>query len=73
MRQELLHEGNPEYSLNTIEEAFNASNAVQLRSLARWEKIMGMQAAISSYKSTMAIQNYENEKEKTQEGDNAEK
>lgn len=73
LRQELLEEEDPEYSLNTIEEAFNASNSMQLRSLARWERIMGMQDAINSYKSTMAIQNYENEKSKTQEGDNAEK
>lgn len=72
LRQSLLNEEDPSDSLDTIDEAFAAVSAMQLRSLARWEKIMGMQAYINGYKNTVQIQNYENEADEseTKEGAN---
>ena len=72
LRQSLLNEEDPADSLDTIDEAFTAISAMQLRSLARWEKIMGMQAYINAYKNTVQIQNYENESDEseTKEGAN---
>ena len=72
LRQSLLNEEDPADSLDTIDEAFTAISAMQLRSLVRWEKIMGMQAYINAYKNTVQIQNYENEgdESETKEGAN---
>lgn len=72
LRQSLLNEEDPADSLDTIDQAFSATSAMRLRSLARWEKIMGMQAYINAYKNTVQIQNYENEgdESETKEGAN---
>lgn len=67
LRQSLLDEKDYDDSLDTIEEAFEASKNMQLRSLARWEKIMSMQSYINAYKSVMQIQNYENEAQDSEE------
>lgn len=71
LRQGLLNEEDPADSLDTIDEAFTAISAMQLRSLARWEKIMGMQAYINAYKNTVQIQNYENEGDESEAKESA--
>lgn len=58
LRQELADEENPDYKLDTIEDALKASAAMMLRSSRRWNKILEMQAYINEYKNSVVIQNF---------------
>lgn len=65
LRQELMNEENPEHSLDTIQEALQASNEMVLLSMRRWNKILEMQAYINEYKNSIAIQNFTRDAEDT--------
>ena len=65
LRQELMNEENPEHSLETIQEALQASNEMVITSLRRWNKILEMQAYINEYKNSVAMQNFTRDAEDT--------
>ncbi len=65
LRQELMNEENPEHSLETIQEALQASNEMVITSLRRWNKILEMQAYINEYKNSVAMQNFTRNAEDT--------
>lgn len=69
LRQELLNEKNPEHSLETIEDALQASNDMVLLSMQRWNKILAMQAYINEYNNTVAIHNFKREAEEEEDNE----
>lgn len=63
LRQELAEEENPDFKLDTIEDALKASASMMIQSSRRWNKILEMQAYINEYKNSVVIQNFVIDKE----------